>query len=142
MIIKERILGLFSVFFGALLLAFLIPTYVSGDATDIGDPTLFPRIAGWLFVFLGGLQVIFAAPSKETLPSKREISRLILFMGAMLIGTALLPIVGFIPYAMGLMAVVLVLVFERRPLWILLTVIFVPIGTWLLFEQVLQRPLP
>jgi len=142
MIIKERILGLLSVLFGALLLAYLIPTYVSGEATETGDPTLFPRIAGGLFVLLGGLQVIFATPSQEAPPSKREISRLILFMGAMIIGTALLPIVGFIPYAMGLMAVVLVMVFERRPLWILLTVFCVPIGTWLLFEQVLQRPLP
>ncbi|TDP01207.1 tripartite tricarboxylate transporter TctB family protein [Marinomonas balearica] len=142
MILKERLLGVGGALFGALLLLYLIPTFVTGEVTESGDPSFFPRIAGWLFLVLGGLQILFATPSEETLPSKQEMGRLVLFVGAMVLGTSLLPIVGFLPYSMGLMAVIVLMVFEKRPHWIALTIVGVPIGTWLLFEQILQRPLP
>ncbi len=141
MIAVDRVLGGVVCAFGVLLLTYLIPQYVTGEPTAGADPKLFPQIAGWLFVVLGAVQMLFVA-SDKTLPSLREVVRLTLFVGAMVVATLLMPVVGFLPYAIGLMAVVIWQVYERRVMWVAVSVIAVPLCTWLLFEQVLGRPLP
>ncbi len=50
--------------------------------------------------------------------------------------------VGYLVAAIGLMAAICAVTGERRPLWTAGVVLGLPVAIWLLFEQVLGRPLP
>ena len=94
-----------------------------------------------MLLILGVL--LFALPgSSITLPTPRELGRLCAITIVLLIATLAMERVGFIPAAVGLVAVVTLGMFERRPVWLLVTIAAVPLGTWMLFEWILKRPLP
>jgi len=57
------------------------------------------------------------------------------------VAALLLPMLGFLPVACGLMMASLVLLRERRPLWAATTLIGVPVFVWVLFTVLLSRPL-
>jgi cadmium resistance protein CadD (predicted permease) len=138
--ITDRFLGLLFLVFGCSLLLFFIPNYVTAKPGNPLDPSLFPRVAGWIIASLGLLQVIFARPNSPR-PALSEFLGFMAFIVALIIAAWLLPKLGFIPVAIGLMVACLILVRERRPLWALLTLLAVPSFVWFLFAILLQRPL-
>lgn len=137
----DRTLGGAVALGGAFLLVYLIPNFVEGEATGVRDPSLFPRIAGSMLLVLGVLQVVFARAGGDV-PSWRELARLALLIALMSAATFVMPIIGFMPSMMLLMAAAILVVFERRPLWIVVTVCGLPAFAWFVFEEVLKRPLP
>ena len=66
MIPLDRVLGGAVLAFGASLLLILIPVYTTPQPGSPTDPSLFPRIAGWMFVLLGGLQIVFPGQQRLT----------------------------------------------------------------------------
>lgn len=141
MIPLDRVLGGVVLAFGASLLLFLIPVFTTPQPGSPTDPSLFPRIAGWMFVLLGGLQIVFPGQQRLTV-TLRELGRLVLVTALMVLATVLMPIVGYLPASIALMAVVMLMIYERRPLWIVLSVAFVPVTVWIVFEYGLKQPLP
>ncbi|WEX08098.1 tripartite tricarboxylate transporter TctB family protein [Chelativorans sp. AA-79] len=127
--------------FGAVLLLYAIPANVRMIPGALPYPALFPQIAAWLFIALGLIQVFFVNAQVQV-PSARRI----LFFGlaAVLTLAALLLVdrLGYLPVMIALMAGVVWMVRERRWAWVAVVVLGLPVGIWLLFEQVLQRPLP
>lgn len=141
MITTDRVLGGMLAAFGGILLLIIIPDQIAGRPGEPTDPSLFPRIAGWMLVVLGALQVVFSGTA-TSLPDRRDFLRFSAAV-ALLIGAAIvLPFVGFLPTAVGLMLATVLLVHERRLLWAGISVLGVPLIVWALFELVLQRPLP
>lgn len=136
----DRLLGLLFVAFGCSLLLYFIPNYVTVMLGNPLDPSLFPRIAGWIIIVLGALQIIFANP-KSPRPPLTEFLGFMGFIGALLLSAWMLTKVGFIPVAVGLMLACLILVRERRPFWASITLLAVPCFVWFLFTILLQRPL-
>lgn len=141
MIAVDRVLGGMLAVFGGILLFVLIPNHVSGRPGEPVDPSLFPRIAGWMLLSLGVLQMVFAGGA-TWLPQRRDLGRLAVVIGLLVAAAVLLPIAGFIPTAICLMAATILLVHERRPLWASISILGLPLMVWALFEVVLQRPLP
>jgi hypothetical protein len=141
MIRLDRVLGGVVLTFGVSLLVYLIPTFTSPQPDSLTDPSLFPRLAGWMFVFLGGLQIIFPGSMNMTV-TVREVSRLTVLTLCLVVASVLMPLTGYLPASIALMVVVMLMIYERRPLWAVLSVACVPIGVWVLFEILLKQPLP
>lgn len=137
----DRILGGIAVLFGGFLLLYMIPANVTSVPGSVFSPSLFPNIAAWMIVVLGTVQ-FFSAPRKVDLPPTREILRLLFIDGLALATLFLMEHIGYIPAAIALMAAATMMVYERRPVWIITTVIAMPLGIWTLFEVILHRPLP
>ncbi|MFK8080234.1 MAG: tripartite tricarboxylate transporter TctB family protein [Granulosicoccus sp.] len=140
MIFADRLLGVVVFAFGCSLLIWIVPNYVTSLPGDPLDPSLFPKIAGWLITTLGLLQILFAKRDSPV-PAAGEVLGFAAFVIALVVAATLLPRFGFLPVAIGLMMASLVLLRERRPLWALLTLFAVPAFVWFLFEILLQRSL-
>ncbi|MDF0601381.1 tripartite tricarboxylate transporter TctB family protein [Psychromarinibacter sp. C21-152] len=137
----DRLLGALVAGFGVVLLFVLIPAHVQARPGEPVDPSLFPRIAAWMLMLLGGLQMVFPGGG-TTVPPPRDIGRLALAVAMLVAAALVLRVIGFIPTAILLMGTTVLLIHERRPLWAVLSVLAVPVLVWALFELVLQRPLP
>ncbi|MGV0816771.1 tripartite tricarboxylate transporter TctB family protein [Martelella sp. AMO21009] len=136
----ERLIGGAAVIFGGFLLFYLIPDQVTASAGPI-DPSLFPRIAAWLFILLGAVQLVMK-PREAAGFDGYEFLRLAGLTIAVLAAALAMPRIGFLPSAVALMAVICAFMFERRYAWLAATIAAVPVGTWFVFVIVMGRPLP
>lgn len=137
----ERFLGGITALCGVLLLLYGIPANVAHVEDAMMAARTFPQMAAWIFIVAGIVQMIFVK-SKLTLPTLRELLRVILVLSLILAMVFLMEHFGYLVGAMSLMAAVMVIIYERRPLWLLIAIAAVPIGVWVLFEVLLLRPLP
>ncbi|MBF9033278.1 hypothetical protein HKCCE2091_03420 [Rhodobacterales bacterium HKCCE2091] len=142
MIRTDHILGGAVLAGGVFLLVYLIPNEVTAAPERLRNPALFPTMAAWLLVLLGVLQIVFAGPKQYRIDWPGLGRGLAVF--AILVAAAIaLPIVGFVPMGIGMMALFgFVMMYERRPHWLLVTIAASPVLTWALFEIAFQRPLP
>lgn len=141
LITLERVLGTLVTLFGIWLLLIGIPINVIELGDEVPSPRLFPQIGAWIFVVGGFAQILFVKGNTR-LPELRQFARYVLVSCLLLLMVLLMENFGYIVGAMALMAALMVVVFERRLLWVSIAVIAVPITVWLLFEKVLERPLP
>ncbi|MGR3660451.1 MAG: tripartite tricarboxylate transporter TctB family protein, partial [Paracoccaceae bacterium] len=123
----DRILGGIAVLLGGFLLLYMIPANVTSVPGSVFSPSLFPNIAAWMIIVLGVVQ-FFSAPTEVDLPPTREILRLLFIDGLALATLFLMEHIGYIPSAIALMAAATLMVYERRPVWIITTVIAMPLG--------------
>ena len=136
----DRVFGLCVLAFGVLLLLVLIPAEVA-SGRGYTDPGRFPRIAAYLFIGLGALHAATAAPGID-LPSPREAVRLVLVFALALLACWVLRPLGYLVTTVALMAALTLMVFERRPVWIVVTTLAVPLALYAFFVMLLERPLP
>jgi putative tricarboxylic transport membrane protein len=137
----DRIGGGIVVLFGGFLLLYAIPANVRMIEGAMPYPAMFPQIAAWMFIVLGFVQMIFVKTEVE-FPSGKQIVAFLATIFFTLIAVLFLEQLGYLPVMFALMVAVALLVQERRPLWVAVIIIGFPVGIWLLFENVLQRPLP
>lgn len=140
MINADRLQGLIVLGFGCSLLLWFVPAHVTSVPGDPLDPSLFPKLAGWIIATLGLLLVVFAR-SDSNVPPRQEVLLMLCFIAALVVAALFLPVLGFLPVACGLMVVSILLLRERRPIWAALTFVGVPLFVWLLFVVLLGRPL-
>jgi putative tricarboxylic transport membrane protein len=137
----DRIGGGIAVLFGGFLLLYAIPANVRMIEGAMPYPAMFPQIAAWMFIVLGFAQMIFVKTEVE-FPSGKQILAFLITIFCTLIAVLFLEQLGYLPVMFALMVAVALLVQERRPLWVAVIIIGFPVGIWLLFENILQRPLP
>jgi hypothetical protein len=140
--IQERVIGGCVVAFGVLLLLVIIPAQVTSFPGLPTDPGLFPKLAAWLFIGLGLAQIAFAGPTQDVGIGMAELGRFVLVLGILTVAGYAMEHFGHIPAMTGLMIASVLLTFETRWYWIVVTVLVLPAGCWSLFEIVLERPLP
>lgn len=137
----DRISGALVALAGLWLLTYGIDQHVASNGLESPSPQLFPRIGAWILLIFGVAQVV-ATRSGASLPTGRVLGRYLL-VSAMLIGMVwIMEWFGFVIGAMVMLAGLMLLVYERRPLWLAVAVVAVPVSIWLIFEILLERPLP
>lgn len=137
----DRIAGLVVASAGVWLFLYGIEAGVEGTDLTFPGPLLFPQLAAWIFIIGGIVQAARAKPGRE-LPTKREVARYILVSILIVIMALLMNNFGYIVGGVGLLAVLMFVVYEKRWLWIGVAVVAVPIGIWAFFVLLLRRVLP
>lgn len=103
-------------------------------------PTTLPYIAAAVVVFTSIIHLIFPRGKAEL-----DISlalRAALFFIIALIGLWLMHVAGFLIAAPLLIAVVMFMIGERRPLWLIAGIVMIPLAMWSSIVLLLNRPLP
>ena len=133
----DRASGLFFVFLGALLYFWIIPAQVESSEGSWLNPSSIPNITTLIISVCGVLLVI--KPSGHRAQEADKYLIVGVYVCVLAVGLFAIEQVGFLYSAPGIALVVMVLMGERRPLWLFIGVAVIPIGIWYLVDQVLER---
>ena len=136
----DKVVTFLILIFGLLLLFVIIPQQI--EAVDYGYifPKTVPQIAAYIFILCAVIQ-LFADKSNTRL-NVLVVARTFIFLGFIVVGVYLMPQFGFEFVAPVIAFLVMMLIRERRWYWYLTGCLVIPIGVWLLVEQILGRTLP
>lgn len=136
----DRLCGLFFVLFGLMLFFYLIPTQI--EPVDYGAirPKTMPQILAVIIAVFGFILMVKPADGSNLQPMPWGRSSLI--VAVLSGGLWLISLFGFIFVAPFLALVLMVIMGERRPLWLGLGVVGMPALIWFAVTILLERPLP
>ncbi len=136
----NRISGIVFAFAGLLLIFWIIPHHT--ETTDFGwlKPATLPNILSIVMVILGLVHFCFPT-GKADLDGPLTL-HVILMLILCLTALFLMKYIGFIYVAPVLALVVMGLIGERRPIWLVTGVILAPVSLWAVVVFVLKRSLP
>lgn len=136
----DRVSGLLILLFGVALYTLIIPTYV--DQVDGGwvRPNTMPNAIAIVLSVCGAMLML-----RPTQQSTRELSEHVkagLYFGLLMIGLLFMRRFGFAYIAPIIALSIMLLIGERRPLWLIAGVVGMPAAIWVLVVHVLERSLP
>ena len=140
MMTLNRLSGLLAILFGLILFFWIIPSQTETVDTGWLKPHTLPDAVA-LFICALGL-IHFIVPTGEAQIDWGLSLRIGLFVLITLAGLYLMSLVGFLIAAPVLMAVLMLMIGERRILWLIMGIVFLPGVIWLAVEVLLHRPLP
>ena len=134
-----RISGVVVAVFGIILLFWIIPRHT--ETVDYGwlRPATLPNVTAIIVIVASIIHVIF--PSGKAEFDGPLAMRAGLFFVISLASLFLMHHVGFLIAAPLLIAVLMLSIGERRPLWLAAGVVLVPLGIWSAIELLLKRSL-
>ena len=137
---SNRISGLVVAVFGVILLFWIIPRHTETVANAWLRPATLPIITAVIVIIASIVHLIFPAGKAEfDLPLALRAG---LFLVISLMGLFLMHLVGFLIAAPLLVMVLMLLVGERRPLWLIAGVVLIPLAMWSSIEMLLNQTLP
>ncbi|MEM6466270.1 MAG: tripartite tricarboxylate transporter TctB family protein [Pseudomonadota bacterium] len=133
----DRLSGLFFLLLGLGFYTVLIP--ISVEEADFGNisPETMPNIVAVIMAIAGAVLII--RPSSHELHGGSQFLRAGLFAVVLVVGVLALMRFSFLIAAPVLSLVIMLLIGERRPLWLLLGGVVMPTVNWVLVTQVLGR---
>jgi putative tricarboxylic transport membrane protein len=136
----NRISGFFVAVAGAIALLWIIP-----NQTEIADsgwlrPATLPKITSIVIIMTGLVQ--FALPTGKAEFQLTLTLRVILFFVISLLSLYLMNLLGFLIAAPALVLIVMILIGERRRLWLVSGFCLMPLAIWVAVDILLNRPLP
>ena len=136
----NRISGLAVIIGGAILLFWVIPHQT--EAVDYGwlKPATLPKISAIIIVISGLIHFIF--PTGKADFDVAFSLRVGLFFVISCIGLYLMNLIGFVLAAPILIVVIMMMIGERRPLWLVSGIILLPASIWFCVSFLLNKPLP
>lgn len=136
----NRLSGLVIATVGVLLLALIIPNYT--ETTDFGwlRPSTLPNVMASVMVILGILH--FVLPTGKAELDGALTLRVVMLFVLCLVALLLMKHFGFILVSPILALIVMGVIGERRPLWLLSGIIIIPLSLWAIIVLVLERSLP
>ena len=136
----NRMSGLVVAVFGAILLFWIIPHHT--EAVDYGwlRPATLPIITAVVVLISSIVHFIFPTGNAEF--NVKLALRAGSFFVISLAGLYLMHLIGFLVAAPLMVFVIMVLVGERRPLWLIAGIALIPLAIWSSIELLLDRPLP
>jgi putative tricarboxylic transport membrane protein len=135
----NRLSGVFVAVFGFLLLFWIIPRHT--EPVDYGwlRPATLPKVTAIVIIVSGIIHALF--PSGKAELDVQPATRAGLFFVVSLAGLFAMHHLGFLIAAPLLAMVLMLMVGERRPVWLFAGVVMVPLGIWSSIELLLKRPL-
>ena len=132
--------GLAVVIAGTILLFWIIPNQTEFVDSGWLKPATLPRIASIIFIISGLIQFIFPTGKAEF--DAAFSLRVGLFFVISAIGLYLMSLIGFVLAAPILISVIMIMIGERRPLWLVAGIILLPASIWFCVDLLLNKPLP
>jgi len=136
----NRLSGAAAAAFGIILLFWIIPRYTEPVNYGWLRPATLPNITAVIVVMSGVIHFLFPGGTAEF--DVRTAGRAGLFFVISLAGLFVMHRLGFLVGAPLLAMVLMLIVGERRPLWLAAGVVMVPLGIWSSVELLLKHPLP
>ena len=136
----NRISGLVVAVFGIILLLWIIPRHT--ETVDYGwlRPATLPIITTVIVIISSIVHLLFPTGKAEfDVPLALRAG---LFFVISLIGLYVMHLAGFLIAAPLLVMVLMLLIGERRPLWLFAGIVLIPLAMWSSIELLLKRPLP
>ena len=135
----NRMSGLAAAAFGIILLFWIIPRHT--EPVDYGwlRPATLPNVTAIVIIISGIIHALF--PSGKAELDVQPAIRAGLFFGISLVGLFAMHHLGFLIAAPLLAMVHMLMVGERRPIWLFAGVVMIPLGIWSSIELLLKRPL-
>ena len=118
----------------------IIPNHTEIDELATLKPATLPYITATIVLIMGLLQVVFPGGKAEfDLKNTLQVG---FYFALSLAGLYLMSLIGFLIAAPILILLVMILIGERRPLWLVSGVILMPLSIWASIELLLNWPLP
>ena len=135
----DRIAGLIVATLGLVLLFVVFPVAIE----DIDDGSIRPdTLPNALAVFLVICGILLALkPGEPTARDPRELMIVLLYIAVMALGLFAMSHFGFVIVSPFLALAIMLLFGERRPFWLALGCVGMPVIIWLLVVQILERSL-
>lgn len=136
----DRLTGGFFLFFGLALVFFVIPEYVEDVERGNLSPKTMPTVVAWIIAICGGLLIM--KPTTHRAPDIRFFGKAAAYVAVLGASIYAMSLVGFLYVAPVLALVVMLMIGERRLLWLGFGVVLMPTLIWFLVTQLLERGLP
>lgn len=136
----DRLSGAFFLLFGLAMVFVVIPEYVEDAQGGNLSPRTMPVIVAWVIAVCGGLLVI--RPTTHQAPDARFFTLAFVYVAILGLAIYAMSKVGFLYVAPVLALVLMLMIGERRPLWLGIGVVLIPAAIWGLVTQLLERGLP
>jgi putative tricarboxylic transport membrane protein len=136
----NRLSGLVVASLAILLIFWIIPNHTEVAEFSSLEPSTLPYITAGIALIMGLLQLIF--PSGKAEFNLGPAFKVAFFFAVSLAGLYIMSLVGFLIAAPLLVLVVMMLIGERRPLWLISGIVIMPLVMWASVEILLNWPLP
>ena len=136
----NRLSGVVVAVFGIILLFWIIPRHTETVDYAWLRPATLPVITAVIVIITSLVHLIFPTGKAEfDVPLALRAG---LFFVISLIGLYVMHLAGFLVAAPLLVMVLMVLIGERRPLWLVAGIVVLPLAMWSSIVLLLGRPLP
>jgi putative tricarboxylic transport membrane protein len=136
----DRASGAFFLLFGLALYFLIIPGQTEEVQGANLAPATVPNIIAWVIVVFSAVTVI--KPTDFQTQNLRSFLVTGAYAGVLVIGIYAMSLFGFEWVAPPLALAIMVMIGERRPLWLVAGVILMPLVIWFLVTYPLGRALP
>ena len=136
----NRLSGLVVTLAGIILLFWIIPNHTETVAFGWLKPNTLPNIITIVIIILGLFH--FILPSGKAEFDIKLALRIGLFFMITMASLYFMSVVGFLIAAPIMVMIVMILIGERRPLWLVSGIVLGPAAIWATVDLLLNRPLP
>ena len=136
----NRLSGLVVTLAGIILLLWIIPNQTETVAFGWLKPNTLPNIITIVIIILGLFH--FILPSGKAEFDIKLALRIGLFFMITMASLYFMSVVGFLIAAPIMVMIVMILIGERRPLWLVSGIVLGPAAIWAAVDLLLNRPLP
>lgn len=138
--LSDRIAGLLIFSLGLFVYAVLIPWQVETVEYGAMHPETMPKIIAVILAISGLVLMVRPGPAITTIHMRWI--RMAMFVAVLFAGLFALTRFGFIYTAPPLALAIMLMIGERRPLWLSLGTAGMPLLIWFAVAYLLERPLP
>ena len=139
-ITPNRIAAMVVAIFGLILLFWIIPHHTEAVYYGWLRPETLPIIAAVIAIIASIIHIIL--PTGKIDFDVKLALRAGLFFVVSLAGLFLMHLAGFLVAAPVIILVLMLMIGERRPIWLVTGIVIVPLIMWSTIELLLKRPLP
>jgi len=125
---------------GIILLFWIIPDHTEAVSVGWLKPNTLPNIIAIVIIILGLFHSIL--PSGKADFDIKLALRISLFFVITMASLFFMSVVGFLIAAPTMVMIVMILIGERRPLWLVSGIVLGPTAIWAAVDLLLNRPLP
>ncbi|PHR96898.1 MAG: hypothetical protein COA78_28140 [Blastopirellula sp.] len=138
--IIDRASGLFFLIFGLVMYFFVIPSQVELDEAGMLRPDTLPNALSVIIAICGAFVAL--KPAQVTLPPPRQMALTLVYVALLCVAIYAMAYFGFVYVSPVLALLIMLMIGERRPLWLLGGVLVLPSTIWFFVAQLLERSLP